>query len=80
MKQQPHLAYNVQGAVDAGSYAGVLGNPHDAVPPAGDQSIGHPALNVHCMCTDEVANAQAIENGALPLWEAVPAILAAAQG
>ena len=67
----------VQGAVDAGSYAGVLGNPSDAVPPAGAQSIGHPALNVHCMCTDDVANA-AIENGAIPLWEAVPAILAAA--
>nr|AIF15560.1 putative multicopper oxidases [uncultured marine thaumarchaeote KM3_70_E10] len=67
----------VQGAVDAGSYAGVLGNPSDAVPPAGDQSIAHPALNVHCMCTDDVANA-AIENGALPLWEVIPAVLAAA--
>ena len=67
----------VQGAVDHGSYAGVLGNPSDAVPPAGDQSIGHPALNVHCMCTDDVANA-AIENGALPLWEVIPAVLAAA--
>ena len=67
----------VQGAVDHGSYAGVLGNPSDAVPPAGDQSIAHPALNVHCMCTDDVANA-AIENGALPLWEVIPAVLAAA--
>jgi nitrite reductase (NO-forming) len=69
----------VQGAVDAGSYAGVLGNPHDAVPPAGLNTISHPALNVHCMCTDDVANA-AIENGALPLWEVIPAVLAAAQG
>jgi len=67
----------VQGAVDAGSYAGVLGNPSDAVPHAGDQSIANPALNVHCMCTDDVANA-AIENGALPLWEVIPAVLAAA--
>ena len=67
----------VQGAVDAGSYAGVLGNPHDAVPPAGADSMSHPALNVHCMCTDDVANA-AIENGALPLWEVIPAVLAAA--
>ena len=67
----------VQGAVDAGSYAGVLGNPSDAVPPAGANSIAHPALNVHCMCTDDVANA-AIENGALPLWEVIPAVLAAA--
>jgi hypothetical protein len=31
------------------------------------------------MCTDDVANA-AIENGALPLWEVIPAVLAAAQG
>ncbi|MDC0171131.1 multicopper oxidase domain-containing protein [Candidatus Nitrosopelagicus sp.] len=69
----------VQGAVDAGSYAGVLGNPHDAVPPAGLNTISHPALNVHCMCTDDVANA-AIENGALPLWEVIPAVIAAAQG
>ena len=67
----------VQGAVDAGSYAGVLGNPSDAVPPAGANSIAHPALNVHCMCTDDVAYA-AIENGALPLWEVIPAVLAAA--
>ncbi len=69
----------VQGAVDAGSYAGVLGNPHDAVPPAGKNTIAHPALNVHCLCTDDVANA-AIENGALPLWEVIPAVIAAAEG
>ena len=69
----------VQGAVDAGSYAGVLGNPSDAVPPAGMNTISHPALNVKCMCTDDVANA-AIENGALPLWEVIPAVIAAAQG
>jgi len=69
----------VQGAVDAGSYAGVLGNPSDAVPPAGLNTISHPALNVHCLCTDDVANA-AIENGALPLWEVIPAVIAAAQG
>ena len=67
----------VQGAVDAGSYAGVLGNPYDAIPPAGDQSIPHPAKNVHCMCTDEVAAAQAAD-GAVELWVAVPAIIAAA--
>jgi len=42
-------------------------------------TISHPALNVHCMCTDDVANA-AIENGALPLWEVIPAVIAAAQG
>jgi len=67
----------VQGAVDTGMYAGVLGNPYDSIPPYGEQSIHHPAKNVHCMCSDAVAQAQ-IDDGAVPLWEAVPAILAAA--
>jgi nitrite reductase (NO-forming) len=67
----------VQGAVDHGMYAGVLGNPYDAVPPDGAQSIPHPAKNVHCMCSDGVAAAQAAE-GAVELWVAVPAIIAAA--
>ena len=67
----------VQGAVDHGSYAGVLGNPYDSVPPLGPQSIPHPALNVHCMCSDAVAQAQA-DAGAVELWVAIPAILAAA--
>jgi len=67
----------VQGAVDTGMYAGVLGNPYDAIPPYGVQSIHHPAKNVHCMCSDDVAAAQAAE-GAVELWVAVPAIIAAA--
>jgi len=67
----------VQGAVDTGMYAGVLGNPYDAIPPYGEQSIMHPAKNVHCMCSDAVAAAQA-ESGAVELWVAVPAILEAA--
>ena len=67
----------VQGAVDHGSYAGVLGNPSDAVPPMGMNSIAHPALNVHCLCTDDVASSLQ-ESGAVAIWEAVPAILAAA--
>ena len=67
----------VQGAVDAGAYSGVLGNPYDAIPPYGEQSIMHPAKNVHCMCSDSVAAAQA-ESGAVELWVAVPAILEAA--
>ena len=67
----------VQGAVDTGMYAGVLGNPYDSIPPYGSQSIEHPAKNVHCMCSDAVAQAQA-DAGAVKLWEAVPAILAAA--
>jgi len=67
----------VQGAVDTGMYAGVLGNPYDSIPPYGAQSIHHPAKNVKCMCSDAVAQAQ-IDDGAIPLWEAIPAILAAA--
>jgi len=67
----------VQGAVDTGMYAGVLGNPYDSIPPYGEQSIHHPAKNVHCMCSDAVAQAQA-DAGAVKLWEAIPAILAAA--
>jgi len=64
----------IGGAVAAGSYAGALGNPYDAIPPYGEQSIMHPAKNVHCMCSDSVAAAQAAE-GAIELWVAIPAIL-----
>ena len=67
----------IDGAVAAGSYVGALGNPYDAIPPAGANTIDHAAKNVHCMCTDDVAAAQ-IADGAIPLWEAVPAILAEA--
>ena len=68
----------IGGAVGAGSYAGALGNPYDAIPPYGEQSIMHPAKNVHCMCSDSVAAAQAAE-GAIELWVAIPAILAEAE-
>ena len=64
----------VQGAVDAGAYSGVLGNPYDSVPPYGDQSIHHPAKNVHCMCSDAVAQAQE-DDGAVPLWKVIPTLL-----
>ena len=64
----------IGGAVAAGSYGGALGNPYDAIPPYGEQSIMHPAKNVHCMCSDGVAEAQAAE-GAIELWVAIPAIL-----
>jgi nitrite reductase (NO-forming) len=68
----------IGGAVAAGSYAGALGNPYDAIPPYGAQSMMHPAKNVHCMCSDGVAAAQAAE-GAIELWVAIPAILAEAE-
>ena len=55
------------------SYAYVLGNPSDAVPPMGMNSIEHPAINVHGLYTDEVAQMK-IDNGAIPLWEVVPTL------
>jgi nitrite reductase (NO-forming) len=64
----------IGGAVGALAYSGALGNPYDAIPPYGEQSIMHPAKNVHCMCSDGVAAAQAAE-GAVELWVAIPAIL-----
>jgi nitrite reductase (NO-forming) len=64
----------VQGAVDAGAYSGVLGNPYDSIPPYGEQSLPHPAKNVHCMCSDAVAAAQAAD-GAVELWVVVPSLL-----
>ena len=55
------------------SYAYVLGNPSDAVPPAGQNTIAHPAVNVHGMYTDERA-AEVQADGAVPLWEVVPEV------
>ena len=55
------------------SYAYALGNPSDAVPPMGMNSIAHPAVNVHGLYTDEIASAK-IASGALPLWEIVPTL------
>lgn len=55
------------------SYAYVLGNPSDAVPPMGMNSIAHPAINVHGLYTDEVAQMK-IDEGAIPLWEVVPTL------
>jgi len=45
------------------SYAYLLGNPMDAVPPTGMNSIDHPKLNAKCMCTDERAAEMAAERG-----------------
>jgi nitrite reductase (NO-forming) len=55
------------------SYAYVLGNPSDAVPPMGLNSIAHPAINIHGLYTDEVAS-EMKENGLIPLWEVIPVV------
>ncbi len=55
------------------SYAYALGNPSDAVPPMGKNSIAHPAINVHGLYTDDRA-AVWQDKGALPLWEIVPTL------
>ena len=55
------------------SYAYALGNPSDAVPPMGKNSIAHPAVNVHGLYTDDRA-AEIEASGAIPLWEVVPTL------
>ncbi len=66
--------------VDAGiipapvaSYAYALGNPSDAVPPMGKNSIAHPAINIHGLYTDEVAS-EMKDAGMIPLWEVIPTL------
>ena len=55
------------------SYAYVLGNPSDAVPPTGANSIAHPAINIHGLYTDAVAS-EMKDNGVIPLWEVIPVV------
>jgi nitrite reductase (NO-forming) len=55
------------------SYAYALGNPSDAVPPMGKNSISHPAVNVHGLYTDDRA-AEIEASGAIPLWKVVPTL------
>ncbi|KAG2479151.1 MAG: putative Nitrite reductase (NO-forming) [Nitrosopumilales archaeon] len=55
------------------SYAYALGNPSDAVPPMGMNSIAHPAVNIHGMYTDEVAS-ELKADGVIPLWEVIPTL------
>lgn len=45
------------------SYAEALGNPSDAVPPMGKNSIAHPKINLHGLYTDERAAEIAAELG-----------------
>ena len=64
-----------KGIIDAPvpSYAYVLGNPSDAVPPMGMNSIAHPAINIHGLYTDEVAS-EMQEMGNIALWEVIPQV------
>ena len=66
--------------VDAGiiaepvpSYAYALGNPSDAVPPMGANSIAHPAINIHGLYTDDVVS-EMKDAGMIPLWEVIPTL------
>jgi nitrite reductase (NO-forming) len=55
------------------SYAYVLGNPSDAVPPMGANSIAHPAVNIHGLYTDDVVS-EMKDAGMIPLWEVIPTL------
>ena len=55
------------------SYAYALGNPSDAIPPMGMNSIAHPAKNIHGVFTDEVASGLKAD-GVIPLWEVIPTL------
>jgi nitrite reductase (NO-forming) len=54
---------NQQLGTNAKSYAELLGNPSDAVPPMGKNSIAHPKINLHGLYTDERAAEIASELG-----------------
>jgi nitrite reductase (NO-forming) len=56
------------------SYAYALGNPSDAVPPMGMNSIAHPALNIHGLYTDEVASEMQASGDYVALWEVIPVV------
>ncbi len=55
------------------SYAYALGNPSDAVPPMGANSIAHPAVNIHGLYTDDVVS-EMRDAGMIPLWEVIPTL------
>jgi nitrite reductase (NO-forming) len=54
---------NQQLGTSAQSYAELLGNPSDAIPPMGKNSIAHPKVNLHGLYTDERAAEIASELG-----------------
>ena len=55
------------------SYAYALGNPSDAVPPMGKNSIAHPAVNIHGLYSDDVVSEKK-NAGMIPLWEVIPTL------
>ena len=57
------------------SYAYALGNPSDAVPPMGMNSIAHPAQNIHGLMTDEVASEMQASGDYVALWEVIPVVV-----
>lgn len=61
------FSLNEQLGTDVKSYAELLGNPSDSIPPYGEQSIEHPMINVHGLYTDERAAEieKMIEDGTL---------------
>ncbi len=54
---------NEQLGTSAQSYAELLGNPSDAIPPMGKNSIEHPKVNLHGLYTDARAAEIASELG-----------------
>ena len=56
------------------SYAYALGNPSDAVPPMGMNSIAHPAVNIHGLYTDAVASEMQASGDYVALWEVIPVV------
>ena len=54
---------NAQLGTNAKSYAELLGNPSDAIPPMGQNSIEHPKVNLHGLYTDARAAEIASELG-----------------
>jgi nitrite reductase (NO-forming) len=56
------------------SYAYALGNPSDAVPPMGSNSIAHPAINIHGLYTDDVASEMQASGDYVALWEVIPVV------
>ena len=57
------------------SYAYALGNPSDAVPPMGMNSIAHPAINIHGLYTDDVASEMQASGDYVILWEVIPEVV-----